>query len=146
MSDSFDRIWNSRLFVYDPTKQLERQLPCLFARTFQAWIEVQFEKHLEGADRLRLNQLKLVIQDKFFELQSRVPPEHRHQEDRDPDHPCLFSAYARAIETIHERELDLEPPALEPPPPPVQPEAKRRGKRSPLDGIIFGKRDEEFDS
>jgi hypothetical protein len=144
MSDSsFDRIWNARLFVYDPTKELERQLPCAFARTLHAWVEVLFEKHLDGADQVRLNQLKLVIQDKFFELQVRVPSDHRQEDDREPDHPCLFSTYARAIEVLHERELDLEPPALAPPiqSPPASPKRKRRG---PLDGLILGDKDEEF--
>lgn len=144
MSAYLDRVWNERLFVYDPSKALERQLPCLYAVTFQAWLDVLFGKHLEGADRVRLNQLKLVIQDKFFELQSRVPPDHRHQGDRDPDHPCLFSAYARAIETVHERELDLDPPVLEPPAP--APERKSRPRRDPLAGFILGKREDEFDS
>lgn len=143
-SSSFDRIWSERLFEYDPTKALERQLPCVYARTFQAWLDVLLDKHLETADRVRLNQLKLVIQDKFFELQTRVPADHRHEDDRDPDHPCIFSAYARAIATLHERELELEPPALlpqvQPPPPPRKP--RKRG--GILDKLILGDEDPEF--
>lgn len=147
MSD-LDRIWNERLYTYDPTEALERQLPCVYARTFQAWVDIIFEKHLAAADLMRLNQLKIVVQDKFFEIQARVPPEHRHDGTRDPDHPCVYSTYARAIEAIHERELDLDPPALVPPPPPPAPPAKPRAKprRTPLEELLYGDEDPEFGS
>lgn len=147
MSDNtFDRIWGERLFHYDPTLPLERQLPCAYARTFQAWVDVLFNKHLETSDRVRLNQLKLVVQDKYFELQTRVPAEHRHDDDRDPDHPCVYSVFARTIAVLHERELELDPPALTLPTPPSSPPKPRKSRRTPLDRLILGEEDPEFGS
>lgn len=144
-SSSFERIWNERLFVYDASKALERQMPCPFATTFQAWVDALFEKHLDGADRIRLNQLKVVVQDKFFELRTHLPNEHRNDDGRDPDHPCVFSVFEQSIAVLHARELDLEPPPLvvpqSPPPPPPKKPRKRRGR---LDGLLFGDEDPEF--
>lgn len=145
-SSSFERIWNERLFVYDPTKALERQMPCQFATAFQAWVDNLFERNLDGADRVRLNQLKLLIQDKFFELRAHLPNEHRNDDGRDPDHPCVFSVFEQAIAVLHEHEINLEPPPLSHPAPPALPAKPARKRRGRLDGLLFGDEDPEFGS
>jgi len=141
---SFERMWNDRLFVYDPTKALERQMPCPFAVAFQAWIDVLFERHLKGADLVRLNQLKLLIQDKFFELRTRLPSEHRHDDNRDPDHPCVFTVFEQSIAVLHEHEINLEPPPLSHTTQSAPKTRTRRKQRSRLDGLLFGDEDPEF--
>lgn len=123
-TDYLDRLWNERLFDYDPDQPLDRQMPCAFAMTFQGWVDSLLEKHLPEADRLRINQLKLVVQDKYFELRTRLPEEHRKDDGRDPDHPCIFSVYTRTIGLLHERAIDLQPPEL------VDPASQRKPKRS----------------
>lgn len=145
-SSSFERIWNERLFVYDPSKALERQMPCPFATAFQAWIDSLFEKHLDGADRVRLNQLKLLVQDKFFELRTHLPNEHRNDDGRDPDHPCVFSVFEQSIAVLHEHELNLEPPPLTHPAPPALPPKPPKKRRGPLDKLLLGDEDPEFGS
>lgn len=140
MSDSFDRIMQSKAYTFDPNKPLEHQMPCEFAVMFQAWIDVLFQKHLADADVTRLNQLKLQVQDRFFQIYNRLPSEHRQGDSRKPDHPCVFSVFEAAIAELHEREDSLAPPdiiALPRRPAPKDPPSR-------LDGLLFGDKDPEF--
>lgn len=136
---TFDRILNERAYVFDPNKPIERQMPCEYALLFQGWVDTLFDQHLASADIVRLNQLKLVIQERYFLWRSRLPGDHRQDDKRKPDHPCVFTVFEAAIGVIHERELALDPPAIL-----VSPKTKPSGPISPVDVLIFGDKDPEF--
>jgi len=141
MSDSFDRIMASRAYTFDPNKPLEHQMPCEYAVTFQAWIDGVFQKHLAAADITMLNQLKIFIHDRFFQIHNRLPPEHRHSDSRKTDHPCVFSVFEAANAEIYEREIALAPPDILHPPkssPPKDPPTR-------LTVLFLGDEDPEVD-
>ena len=144
MSDFFSRVWNAEPFEVDLDAWPDLKGPCQFAVVFQAWIDVLFNKHLEGADLVRLHQLLLQVQRRFFELHARLPDEHRYEDGREPDHHCVFSVYKAAVDLLHERRDDLDPPpvVLPPAPLPEQKPKKPKKPRSRLDALLFGDEDE----
>lgn len=139
MSHAFDRIWNDTPFALNPDVANQLVGPCVPAVMFQAWIDALFEQRLECADLTRINQLKILVQDRYFLFQRRLAAEHSPKDGQRPDHRCVYSVFEEAINTLHQAELTLAPPPLIYPPvsPPPHPEP-----RTDLPGILFGDEEE----
>lgn len=132
MSGSFDRIWNDEPFYLDPNVANAHFAPCVPAVVFQAWIDALFETHLVSPTILGINQLKLVIQDRYFLFKRRLPAEHTQEDSRRPDHRCVYSIFESAIDLLHKHELMLAPPPISISRP------RPRKPRSGLAGILLG--------
>lgn len=132
MTSSFDRIWNEEPFALDPNASQAHAAPCLPAVMFQAWIDALFERQLDNASLMVINQLKLLVQDRYFLFRRRLTAEHTLEDGRRPDHRCVYSVYESAIEVLHKHELILEPPSLK------GHGAKPRKPRTGLSRILLG--------
>lgn len=139
MNDDFDRIWSGRAFTFDPGRPLEQQVPCEHAADFQAWVDALFAGQLGRADVIRLNQLKILVQDRFLQVRARLRGEHLDDDRQKYGHPCVFSVFEAAVGDIRERELALAPPEILT----LSPKAVEE-PRIDYPGVLFGDKDPEF--
>ncbi len=140
MTSSFERIWNEKPSVLDPNTALAHRAPCLPAVMFQAWIDALFERQLDNATLPALNQLKVLVQDRYFLFRRRLPSEHSHEDGKRPDHRCVYAVYEASIDLLHRHEIMLAPPPLE------ITKGRTRKPRTGLGGILLGKIVPESDS
>ncbi|MBK7782864.1 MAG: hypothetical protein IPJ58_19205 [Ardenticatenia bacterium] len=116
----------------DPNASQAHAAPCLPAVMFQAWIDALFERQLDNATLMVINQLKVLVQDRYFLFRRRLTAEHTLEDGKRPDHRCVYSVYESAIEVLHKHELILEPPSL------ARPGPKLKKPRTGISRILLG--------
>lgn len=123
--DRFLSIWNSIGKLEIPEKQ--EYTICLYALRFQSWVDDLLEV-LKDRDIVRINQVKILLTDRFFEWQRWVPQAHR-QRMGIHGHTCVFQVFETAYEKLRFVELGITPPMVFIPkqPPPSRPPINLNG-------------------
>lgn len=123
----FQDLWDS----YDEFEHSEPPM-CRFAVKFANWIETQCRA---GANPtlLEVNQKKLMLQERYFDLYHAIPRSHRRHIGS-AGHVCVHHVYMDAYARLKDAQWDLLSPALFMPPRPEPPQ---------YGGIFLGDVDDE---
>ena len=108
--DKFTKIW-SRVSELEIPEEEEAENPlCEYAQGFSAWTNHLFN-FLEEPNIVKINQVKIMLQDRYFDMYHYVPRSHRYKASP-TGHTCIFQVYENTYEKIHIIELTLMPPLL----------------------------------
>lgn len=123
---SFEQRWHRHDGVILPSLSEPEEKWCTYAKQYGDWIERISKDILDDPDFISLNQLKVRIGDRFFELFHSMPQVHRNRIGGS-GHVCVFHVYERIHRIIMESQWSLMPPPIHippelpatPPPPPL---------------------------
>jgi hypothetical protein len=122
----FHTIWdNVQVFTVDKDNPAaEKTYICGYAQEFASWVD-QWICSNQELNLIQLNQLKVILLDKYLEWRSFVPKIHQeHVGGR--GHHCIYHIFIRACEHLKVEELRMQKPMLFIPPPP-QPRFDHQG-------------------
>ena len=114
----FHTIWdNVQVFTVDEENlTAEKTNICGYAQEFASWID-QWICSDQELNLIQLNQLKVILLDKYLEWRSFVKKSHQeHVGVR--GHQCIYHIFIRACEYLKVEELRMHKPMLFIPPPP----------------------------
>lgn len=108
---SVEEIWERAPEPID--FDVEQDDMCSFARAFEAWIDQELTPRAAARTRKSINQCKLHLQNKYFQLRERLPQRHRSIGGTGRGHRCVFAVYEEAFHRFDRIERWLEPEPIE---------------------------------
>ena len=85
---------------------------CAYAQLFSEWVGALWEDIVsEEPDPVRINQAKVLLQDKWHEFRRRVPKSHRTHVS-DVGHTCIWHVYEQAFWNLDWLQMKITPPLL----------------------------------
>lgn len=140
---TFESVWqtDSRFECEIPDKHA----PCARAEEFQDYVDRLFEGRLDNADQVVLNQMKVEVQDRYYDYRSSAPRRHQNISGIGSGHRCIFAVFIDACKCLREKERAILPQPVERI---VTVEVPAKLPASPFDGLLVGTvgPDPEFDS
>jgi hypothetical protein len=114
ISPRFEDSWN-RVKEFRVSEEATKSCPN--ARKFAKWAD----KLVSTSQTLiEVNQAKVLLLDRYFELRNYVPKSHRNRVGPG-GHRCIYHVFEQTYEKLKVIELSLTPPLLFLPPPPPPP-------------------------
>lgn len=112
-SHDFAEVWASDSKPLDFDVAVAKDDTCKHARALEQWIEKELNPRAENKTRKSINQCKLYLQNKYFQLRERLPQRHRSIGGTGRGHRCVFAVYQEAFERFDTIERWLEPEPIE---------------------------------
>jgi len=131
-------IWSRIAELNIPEEEIEF---CEYAQSFLDWGNQLLSK-TKKQTVVSINQVKILLLDKFFEWYRYVPRSHRLKMGQ-RGHICIFQVLVSLYAQLKVIELEITPPMVfEPPPPPPM----KILPRPSLAGIVLGEDTDEDES
>ena len=115
--ESFYYHWN-RIERFEIPEPLDHTI-CVYALSFQKWVE-ELGKMMENPTEIVVNQVKILLTDKYFDWERLVPQSHRQHQGAH-GHTCIYQVFKKGYENLRIVELSLTPPLISYPPPVIPP-------------------------
>jgi hypothetical protein len=100
-----------------PNFRREPQM-CSEAKEFAAWVEEYITPLVESRQLEKINQAKVLLQDKYYEWTRQVGKGHRQTGPNSIGHPCLYQVWHAGYMRLHATELAVKPYQFQKPPKP----------------------------
>jgi hypothetical protein len=106
---SFEQLWHR----HDDFELGEPEPDyCPYAEQFHRWADGLCETATQRATVVSLNQGKILLVDRYFQMRATVPKSHRNHLSGRSGHTCIFQVFEESYERLRAVELSLTPPML----------------------------------
>jgi hypothetical protein len=122
------------------TKEPKPLARCSFAEKYYQLLEGICQRAVQSTDLVTINQAKILLLDKFNEWRNFAPRSHQGITNT---HICIFEVFMDQYQHLREAEIQLTPPPLYVPAPPLPPTEVKVPEQPQLAGLFLGEKLDE---